>query len=40
MRDRLTLALSELETNSFAAVNDLEVLAGDLAAFERSTFGP
>lgn len=40
MRDRLALALGELETNNFAAVNDLEVLAGDLAAFERSAFGP
>jgi cell division protein FtsB len=40
MRDRLTLVLSELETNNFAAVNDLEVLAGDLVTFERSTFGP
>lgn len=40
MRDRLALVLSELETNNFAAVNDLEVLAGDLAAFERATFGP
>lgn len=40
MRDRLALVLSELETNNFAAVNDLEVLAGDLAAFERAVFGP
>jgi hypothetical protein len=40
MRDRLALVLSELETNNFAAVNDLEVMAGDLAAFERTTFGP
>jgi hypothetical protein len=40
MRDRLALVLSELETNNFAAVNDLEVMAGDLAAFERATFGP
>lgn len=39
MRDRLALVLGELETNNFAAVNDLEVLAGDLAAFERATFG-
>jgi cell division protein FtsB len=40
MRDRLALVLGEVDTNNFAAVNDLEVLAGDLAAFERATFGP
>lgn len=40
MRSRLGLVLSELETNTFAAVKDLEVLAGDLAAFERAAFGP
>lgn len=40
MRDRLALVLGELETNNFAAVNDLEVLGGDLAAFQRAAFGP
>ena len=40
MRDRLGLVLSEMGTNSFAAVSDLEVLAGDLVAFEREEFGP
>jgi cell division protein FtsB len=40
MRDRLALVLGEIDNNNFAAVNDLEVLAGDLAAFERSAFGP
>ncbi len=40
MRDRLALVLGEVDTNNFAAVNDLEVLAGDLVAFERATFGP
>ena len=40
MLDRLGLVLSEMDGNSFAAVNDLEVLAGDLVVFERSMFGP
>jgi hypothetical protein len=40
MRDRLALVLGEVDTNNFAAVNDLEVLAGDIVAFERATFGP
>jgi len=40
MLDRLGLVLSEMDGNSFAAVNDLEVLAGDLVVLERSMFGP
>ncbi len=36
MRERLTLAVSEISDDVFAAQNDLEVLASDLAALERS----
>jgi hypothetical protein len=39
MRDRLILSLDELETNRFAALRDLEVLASNLLALERSLFG-
>lgn len=36
MRERLALAASEIGDDTFAAQNDLEVLASDLAALERS----
>jgi hypothetical protein len=36
MRERLALAASEISDDTFAAQNDLEVLASDLAALERS----
>jgi len=39
MRSRLALVLDELETNRFAAMRDLEVLASNLMALERSLFG-
>jgi hypothetical protein len=39
MRDRLVLSLDELEKNRFAALRDLEVLASNLQALERSLFG-
>jgi hypothetical protein len=39
MRTRLALVLDELETDVFAAGNDLEVLKNNLVALERSLFG-
>ena len=39
LQDRLGLASGELETNSFAAQRDLEVLASDLVNLEMSLFG-
>jgi hypothetical protein len=39
MRTRLTLVLDELEEDAFAAMSDLEVLASNLVALERSLFG-
>lgn len=39
MRTRLTLVLEELETDAFAALSDLDVLASNLLALERSLFG-
>ncbi len=38
MRDRLVLVLDELETDAFAARRDLEILANNLLALERSLF--
>ncbi|OGO19720.1 MAG: hypothetical protein A2Z14_00685 [Chloroflexi bacterium RBG_16_48_8] len=38
MRTRLALALEELETNTFAAISDLDVLISNLVALERSLF--
>jgi chromosome segregation ATPase len=40
MRERLALAISEISDNPFAAQNDLEVLASDLAALEASLGEP
>lgn len=40
MRDRLSLAISEISDDAFAAQNDLEVLASDLAALEASLAEP
>jgi hypothetical protein len=40
MRERLALALSEISDDEFAAQNDLEVLASDLAALEASLGEP
>ena len=39
MRERLTLAISELNDDAFAAQNDLEVLGSDLALLEGSMGG-
>ncbi len=39
LRERLALALQEIETNDFAARRDLEVLANDILALERDLFG-
>lgn len=39
MRTRLSLVLEELETDASAAMSDLEVLASNLLALERSLFG-
>jgi hypothetical protein len=39
MRTRLTLVLEELETDTFAALSDLDVLKSNLLALERSLFG-
>ncbi len=39
MRTRLALVLDELEADSFAAMSDLDVLASNLLALERSLFG-
>jgi hypothetical protein len=39
MSDRLVLVLEEVETDSFAARRDLEVLANNLLALERVLFG-
>ena len=39
MRTRLALVLDELEEDAFAAMSDLEVLASNLVALERSLFG-
>lgn len=38
MRDRLTLVLSEIDSDTFAADRDLEILANNLLALERSLF--
>ena len=40
MRDRLTLILSELSEDAFAAQNDMEVLASGLAALDSSLREP
>jgi hypothetical protein len=40
MRERLALALSEISDDTFAAQNDLEVLASDLASLEASLGEP
>jgi hypothetical protein len=40
MQDRLTLVLSEVDGNAFAARNDLEVLSGNLAALVSSLGEP
>jgi hypothetical protein len=39
MRTRLALVLDELEADAFAAMSDLDVLASNLLALERSLFG-
>jgi hypothetical protein len=39
MRTRLALVLDEMEEDAFAAMSDLEVLASNLVALERSLFG-
>ncbi len=39
LRERLALALQEIETNDFAARRDLEVLANDILALGRDLFG-
>jgi hypothetical protein len=39
MRDRLTQILAELDRNAFAAQNDLEVLANDLAVLRQEAGG-
>lgn len=38
MRDRLRLVLQEIETDEFAAQNDLEILANNLVDLERALF--
>jgi uncharacterized protein involved in exopolysaccharide biosynthesis len=40
MQDRLTLVLSEVVGDAFAAQNDLEVLSGNLAALVSSLGEP
>jgi hypothetical protein len=39
MGERLQLVLEEVETDSFAARRDLEILANNLLALERVLFG-
>lgn len=39
MRDRLNLVLNELETDTFAAQGDLEILTNNLVELERRIFG-
>lgn len=39
MRDRLRLVVQEIETDEFAAENDLEILANNLVDLERTLFG-
>lgn len=39
MRERLNLAIQEVETDEFAARRDLEILANNLIALEQSLFG-
>jgi DNA repair exonuclease SbcCD ATPase subunit len=39
-RKRLALVLGELSTNTFAAEKDLEVMASDLTALEKTLFFP
>ncbi len=39
MRDRLNLVLNELESDTFAAERDLEILSNNLVELERSLFG-
>lgn len=39
MRDRLNLVLNEIETDTFAAQRDLEILANNLVELERALFG-
>jgi hypothetical protein len=38
MRERLALALEEVETDEFAARRDLEILANNLIALEQRLF--